>query len=114
MSTNAPQTPAQLNLVVTEDGDKATEQARAQPAQIESIIAAAKAKETEADETFDWDCDDSVVVQSQPGIAVYDNNFGDAVVRVQNIFTPDDGDDFAVVSTKALPAVIAALKKRIR
>jgi hypothetical protein len=111
MSTNAPQTPAQLNLV-TEDGDKPTEPTRAQPAQVESIISAAKAEE--AEEHFDWDRDPSVVVRSQPGIAVYSNQFGDAVVRVQNILVLDEDDDFAVISAQALPAVINALKKHSR
>jgi hypothetical protein len=62
---------------------------------------------------FDWRNEESVVVKSQPGIAVYENPHGETVIRTQNISDPDFGDHFAYVTPKALPAVIAALKRHV-
>jgi hypothetical protein len=60
-------------------------------------------------EEFDWDTDDAVVVKPQPGIAVYQNKYGDTVVRTQNIADPCEGDHFAYVTPDAHWAVIEAL-----
>ena len=57
---------------------------------------------------FDWSNDDAVVVKPRPGIAVYENKFGDVVVRTQH--TAGDEDYFAYIPAEGLAAVIAALK----
>jgi hypothetical protein len=56
----------------------------------------------------EWANDDAVVVKPRPGIAVYENKFGDAVVRTQQ--TAGDEDYCAYIPADGLAAVIAALK----
>jgi hypothetical protein len=58
---------------------------------------------------FDWSNDDAVVVKPRPGIAVYENKFGDVVVRTQH--TAGDEDFFAYIPAEGLAAVITALKE---
>jgi hypothetical protein len=57
---------------------------------------------------FDWANDDAVVVKPRPGVAVYENKFGDVVVRTQH--TAGDEDFFTYIPAERLAAVIAALK----
>jgi hypothetical protein len=59
---------------------------------------------------FDWDADDSVVVAPRPGVAIYENKFGNVVIRTQNLDDPYD-DNFAFVTPEGLSAVIKALKE---
>jgi hypothetical protein len=58
---------------------------------------------------FDWSNDDAVVIKPRPGVAVYENKFGNVVIRSQNIDDPGD-DYFSFVAPEGLPAVIQALK----
>jgi|HubBroStandDraft_4_1064222.scaffolds.fasta_scaffold1017490_1 hypothetical protein len=72
------------------------------PATAERILAEA------GPDHFDWTNDDSVVVKPRPGVAVYENKFGDVVVRTQDLGGEDDC--FAYISPEGLPAVIKALE----
>ena len=74
---------------------------------IDAEHASAEAAEVGPDD-FDWSNDNAVVVKPRPGIAVYENKFGDVVVRTQH--TAGDEDFFAYIPAEGLAAVIAALK----
>ena len=57
---------------------------------------------------FDWQADDSVVVQEQQATAVYVNDAGQIVIRQHDY--PED-DHFVVIAASSVCAVIAALQK---
>jgi hypothetical protein len=75
------------------------------PEKAEQIVAAA------GPDDFDWSTEDSVVVRPRPGVAIYENKYGDIVIRTQNAEHGPQDDHFAYVSHEGLPAVIKALKE---
>ena len=79
------------------------------PEQTEKIIAAAGPQS--ADDGFDWASTDdtSIIVKPRPGVAIYENRYGDVVIRSQNTTDPDF-DNFAYLQPENVPAIIKALK----
>ena len=69
--------------------------------------------EDESDE-FSWSKNDSVVIKTTAGIAVYTNPHGDVVIRqdrVDDVFW--DRDPFVVIPKDRVTDVIAALQEEI-
>ena len=61
------------------------------------------------DDRFDWSYrNKDVIVPEQRSLAVYTNNFGQAVIRVERNW--DEGSDpFVAIDYTPIPAIIAAL-----
>lgn len=57
---------------------------------------------------FNWATDDSIAVQSQPGIAVYLNPSGDVVIRQEGYYGPEE-DQFVVISPGNVHKVAAKM-----
>lgn len=79
------------------------------PEQTEKIIAAAGPQSD--DDGFDWarTDDTAIVVKPRPGVAIYENKYGDVVIRSQNTTDPDF-DNFAYLQPENVAAIIKALK----
>jgi hypothetical protein len=57
---------------------------------------------------FDWDYSNAVVIQSQPGVAVYVSGLNQIIIRGQSQFV-GESDQFVVVNKSNLKALIDAL-----
>jgi hypothetical protein len=64
----------------------------------------------EEDASFDWSYQNQdVIVPEQRSLAVYKNNFGQAVIRVERNWD-EEGDPFVAIDHAQIPAIIAALR----
>jgi len=62
------------------------------------------------DATFDWSHNNQdVIVPEQRSLAIYKNNFGQAVLRVER-YWDEESDPFIVIDHAHIPGVIAALR----
>ena len=102
---------AHLELVPVAKIDDSPPTSNFDQTSLAAAVPPATAERTMAEvgpDDFDWANDDAVVVKPRPGIAVYENKFGDVVVRTQH--TAGDEDYFAHIPADGLEAVITALK----
>jgi hypothetical protein len=62
------------------------------------------------DDNFDWSYKNrDVIVPEQRSLAIYKNNFGQAVLRVER-YWDEESDPFIVIDHAQIPGVIAALR----
>jgi hypothetical protein len=65
---------------------------------------------TSEDTPFDWSHkNQDVIVPEQRSLAIYTNNFGQAVIRVERHWD-QESDPYIVIDHAHIPAVIAALR----
>ncbi len=65
-----------------------------------------------AEERFDWDDNDTLVIRTVKAVAVYRNQFNEIVIRQENA-DPHDEDYFVHVPQSELRKLIAALQKQL-
>lgn len=63
-----------------------------------------------SDDRFDWSNDESVVVEHQSALAVYQNQSGDVVIRQERSWD-EDQDTHVVITKESLPQIIDALRR---
>ena len=62
------------------------------------------------DDGFDWSYkNQDVIVPEQRSLAIYKNNFGQAVIRVERNWD-EEADPFVAIDYTQIPAIIAALR----
>lgn len=64
------------------------------------------------DDEFNWSYQNrDVIVPEQKMVAIYTNNFGQAVIRVQKDWPDESEDPFIIIDHAHLPDVIARLRE---
>jgi hypothetical protein len=70
-------------------------------------------REEVAEEDFDWNTDDSVILKEQRATAVYHNKLGELIIR-QRAAWDDDRDTFVYVTPENVVAFLEGAAKRAR
>jgi hypothetical protein len=70
-------------------------------------------REEVAEEDFDWNTDDSVILKEQRATAVYHNKLGELIIR-QRAAWDDDRDAFVYVTPENVVAFLEGAAKRAR
>jgi hypothetical protein len=70
-------------------------------------------REEVAEEDFDWNTDDSVILKEQRATAVYHNKLGELIIR-QKAAWDDDRDMFVYVTPENIVAFLEGAAKRAR
>jgi hypothetical protein len=70
-------------------------------------------REEVAEEDFDWNTDDSVILKEQRATAVYHNKLGELIIR-QRAAWDDDRDAFVYVMPENIVAFLEGAAKRAR
>ncbi len=65
-----------------------------------------------AEEIFDWDNDDTIIIRTVKAVAVYRNQYNEVVIRQENV-DPQDEDYFIHVPQNELRKLIEALQKQV-
>jgi hypothetical protein len=82
------------------------------PEQVVSVLALPGPKEPTVGESedFDWADPESIIIPSQPAVAVYFNPRGEVVIRQESQYHPDE-DHFVYVGRKNLRPLIERLQQ---
>lgn len=81
---------------------------------IESAEASAGAAAAEPETEFNWNTDDSVVLNDQPATVVYVNKAGGVVIRQERSWDQEEDSVVYLSSREAVRTVIAALQRELR
>jgi hypothetical protein len=65
-------------------------------------------------EEFNWHTDDSIIVESQPALAVYRNGRGHVVVRAEAIGIQDEDSFIFLATADSVKGLITALQRELK